>query len=343
MLKAMIEEMKLRSDFFEHQPIQTLYIGGGTPSILNETEINMLVLNARKIFNINSDAEISIEANPEDISSTLSQTWKDAGINRVSLGIQSLDEKTLIFLNRGHNRESAIHTMDILRDSGFNNISIDVITGIPGLDHQSLIENLERLCNKKPEHFSVYSLTIEDKTLLGYKRNKGQLDLNDEHSAEQYQITADLLKSNNYFPYEVSNFASENKFISKHNSSYWKMIPYLGIGPSAHSFNGKSRFKNYPNNALYIKSIKEGKLHGELEILSGRDIFNDTLLTGLRTIWGVDHLKLESMLGAEEKNKFSQAVNELLQTEDLIQEDKIIRIPEKKFIISDSILLKLLL
>jgi len=342
-LSALIQEMQLRKNFFNTEDIETLYIGGGTPSILEPQEINELIDNTTNIFRVKNSSEITIEANPEDITKENAEYWHKCGINRISLGIQSLDEKSLQFLNRMHSKETALNSIEILRDAGFKNISVDVITGIPNLENKKLIENLELLIEKKPEHFSVYSLTIENKTLLGYKSRLGKLIINEDHSADQYVMASKLLKDNSYFAYEVSNFASGVDYISKHNSSYWRMKPYLGIGPSAHSFDGKNRFRNHANNAQYFKTISEGKLYGETEILSDSEKFNDALITGLRTSWGVSVKLLEQYLNEDQKLTFKKIIEKLSNSENLQVENEWIKIPAEKFIISDSILVKLML
>lgn len=343
MLIALRKEMELRKDFLPNERIATLYIGGGTPSVLSGKEIRELIRYSQCLFDFDPHAEITIEVNPEDVSIELANHWIESGINRVSLGIQSLDFHSLHFLNRKHSRASSMYALDILRSAGFGNISIDIITGIPELSDETLEENLHSLMEKKPEHFSVYSLTIEEKTLLGFKQKKGELRLKDEHSAQQYELAKKILNHGNYIAYEVSNFALNQQLISKHNSSYWKMKPYLGIGPSAHSFDGKNRFKNYSNNARYIHAINQQKWAGEYESLSDKDIFNDTLITGLRTMWGVNSEQIANYLTIEERIKFNQIKQKLVAAGDVIQERETIKIPEEKYIISDSILIKLML
>lgn len=335
--------MNIRSHYFQDQKLETIYMGGGTPSILSSDETGRLIQHAIGVYGKIKNAEITIEANPEDVNTKIANDWLEKGFNRVSLGIQSLDENALRFLNRAHTRDTALDAIDTLRHAGFKNISIDIITGIPILSHEKLKENLEVLSEKMPEHFSVYSLTIEEKTLLGFRQARGKLSLADDHSAEQYELAREFLKRKNYFTYEVSNFAKDQDFISKHNSSYWKMKPYLGIGPSAHSFNGKNRFKNYPNNAMYMRALESGALHGEEEYLSAKDRFNDTIITGLRTMWGVELDSLNDLLHEEQKSAFKKIIQKLKSQEDIIEVEQRLKIPEEKYIISDSILIQILL
>ncbi|HEY9044662.1 MAG TPA: radical SAM family heme chaperone HemW, partial [Ohtaekwangia sp.] len=275
--------------------INTIYFGGGTPSLLSEDELNFLLETIRENFPVNPMAEITLEANPDDLSSTQLHKIREAGINRLSIGIQSFDDKVLHFLNRAHNSISAKSCVEEARQAGFKNISIDLIYAIPDQDHAMWKNNIQQALQLQPEHISSYSLTIEDKTVFGRWAATGKLKAaDDETAAAQLEILIDTLESAGLTQYEVSNFARPG-FESKHNSSYWKQEKYLGVGPSAHSYNNHSRQYNLSNNHQYIESMKRDVIPFTQEELTMEDKVNDFLLTTLRTVWGADLKKLQTL------------------------------------------------
>jgi oxygen-independent coproporphyrinogen III oxidase len=287
MVEALNKEVYLQKAYLEDELIETIYFGGGTPSLLSDKELGYLLNSIHTNFNVKAK-EVTLEANPDDLrAETLSQL-RHLGINRLSIGIQSLDDRILKFLNRSHTSEEAITCFDLSRKSGFNNLSLDLIYAIPGQDSASWKKIVERAIDLSPEHISAYSLTIEKKTVFGNWQRKGTLLVeSDEIAAEQMEILIDLLGSAGYDHYEISNFCKPGLH-SKHNSSYWLQKKYLGIGPSAHSYDGRSRQFNVRNNPFYIQSIEQGKVPFKLEILSRANKINEYLLTTLRTNWGCD-------------------------------------------------------
>ncbi|MBI1768732.1 MAG: radical SAM family heme chaperone HemW [Bacteroidetes bacterium] len=286
LVEAMCMELGLQKDYLGKEAVETIYLGGGTPSLLNERELEEIFTSIRKNFDVSETAEITLEANPDDLSFNNLQVMKKVGVNRLSIGIQSFDDRILKFLNRAHSAREATDCVHQSRIAGFNNISIDLIYAIPSQNDDLWKKNIEQAIAISPEHISAYSLTIEEKTVFGNWLKKGKLKSeSDEAAAIQMEILMDLLSHAGYEQYEISNFCKPN-FHSRHNSSYWKQQKYLGIGPSAHSYNGSSRQYNIRNNALYIQSMERSKIPSELENLSHANHINEYLLTTLRTIWG---------------------------------------------------------
>jgi oxygen-independent coproporphyrinogen III oxidase len=285
---SLIKELSLRQNYLAGEPVKTLYFGGGTPSLLKESELNEIVDNIYRLFEIQDDAEVTMEVNPDDLTSDKLNEIKTAGVNRLSVGIQSFDDSILKFLNRPHNAEAALKAVQAAREIGFDNISIDLIYAIPGQSQSAWLANIAQAISLQPQHISAYSLTIEPKTVFGNWHAKGKLNaISDEHAAGQLELLVDTLESAGYEQYEVSNF-SLRQYESKHNSSYWKDEVYLGIGPSAHSYNGVSRQYNVSNNNHYVKAISQAIIPSTTEVLTQEDRLNEYLLTRLRTRWGCD-------------------------------------------------------
>ena len=291
-LDSLKKEIELQKDYFktnsENEIIESVYLGGGTPSILSKAELLSIfdVLNAH--FQIDSQAEITLEANPDDLSKEKITELFQTQINRLSIGIQSFSNADLKFLNRIHTSEDAITSVKKSQDAGFSNITIDLIYGIQTLTNNQWERNLETAFSLGVHHISSYCLTIEPKTALYRFISSGKIQHIDESKgAEQFEILMDRMEAKNFIHYEISNFGKENYF-SKHNSNYWKRKKYLGIGPSAHSFDGETRQWNVSSNTAYIQSISEQKIPSEKEILSQSQKFNEYILTSLRTMWGID-------------------------------------------------------
>lgn len=287
LIQALLRELELQKNYVR-EPIRTLYFGGGTPSLLTSDELSALMDAVRNNYSLDTAAEITLEANPDDLSPEHLQKFHQVGINRLSIGIQSFDSNTLKFLHRIHDAARARQCLHDAREAGFNNISIDLIYAIPGLSEGAWIDALQEAIGFSPEHISCYSLTIEERTVFGNWKKKGKLmPAQDEIAALQFEKLMDLMSASGYEHYEISNF-SKPGFESKHNSSYWAGVPYLGIGPSAHSFDGDSRQYNVRNNAQYVKSIQQGVIPAELELLTRSNQINEYLLTSLRTSGGCD-------------------------------------------------------
>ena len=298
LVTAICREIELQKDYLPTRTLETIYFGGGTPSLLTESELGQIFETIYRIYQVEPDAEITLEANPDDLTSEKLIELKPF-INRLSLGIQSFHEPYLRFMNRAHNATESEQCVKLAQDSGFDNLTIDLIYGMSekllGIQSSSQTSDenlwqrdLEMAIALNTQHISAYNLTIEPQTALGNWLKKGKIKpVEEELSARQFEHMINYLNANDYEQYEISNFA-RNGHYARHNSSYWKRRPYLGVGPSAHSFNGVSRQYNIANNALYIKSIQEGNLSFEAETLTAFDQVNDYLLTSLRTIWGCD-------------------------------------------------------
>lgn len=294
---AICAEATLRKDYLLDQVVHTIYFGGGTPSILPLSEIEKILSHLKNTFRVDSNAEITLEANPDDLTSLTLDAWRKMGINRLSIGIQSFDAATLTFLNRVHSRQEAIEGVLRARQAGFHNINVDLIYAIPGRDKQILSHDLDVFRELNPEHISAYSLTIEEKTVFGRWAEKKKLaPESEEENANQFELVRDYLTAAGYDHYEISNYARPG-FISKHNSNYWKHETYLGLGPGAHSFNGHSRQANVAHNARYPPIIFKGVPAGETEILTAQEKVNEFLLTGLRTQWGCNLHFLKATFG----------------------------------------------
>ena len=289
-LEALKAEIYLQKNYLGDSKINTIYFGGGTPSVLSAEEINDIYAELSKYFIISDEAEVTLEANPDDLTKQKLSELSLTPINRLSIGIQSFSDKDLLFLNRVHNAKQAIASVKNAQQSGFNNITVDLIYGIQTLSNDQWKKNIEQVLALEVPHVSCYSLTVEPKTVLDTFIKKRKIPaISQEKSSEHFEILINEMFQNKFLHYEISNFCKEG-FYSKHNSNYWKGEKYLGLGPSAHSYDGHSRQWNVGNNSLYIKSIKEKKVPFEIETLSTTQKFNEFILTALRTMWGVDLL-----------------------------------------------------
>ncbi|WP_245750523.1 radical SAM family heme chaperone HemW [Algibacter pectinivorans] len=313
LIQCLVQELKLRKNELENQNIETIYFGGGTPSLLSCNELDFIIDAAYKYYNIVEHPEITLEANPDDLSDSVIQELAKSRINRLSIGIQSFYESDLKLMNRAHNVKEALKCLDEATKH-FDNISVDLIYGIPGLTNAAWIKNIETALAFNVPHISCYALTVEPKTALETFIKKGVIaNVDDDLAQEQFNILVDTLEAEGFVNYELSNFGKPEYF-SKNNSAYWLGKPYLGIGPSAHSFNGDQRSWNVSNNTKYIKSIQNNTLPNEIETLSKTDKFNEYIMTGLRTVWGVSLEKIENDFGETYKNYL------LKQSEIYIQE-----------------------
>jgi len=287
-INALLKEIELQSIYLGLEKVETIYFGGGTPSLLEEKDLGVIFETLYKTFIFSDNVEITLEANPDDISSDTLKTWKKAGINRLSIGTQSFIERDLKFMQRAHTVKQAKESINLAAKYGFNNITIDLIYGTPKLTNAEWQENLEFANNLPIQHLSCYALTVEENTILYHQIRKGKtIAPKDRKASEQFDILMEFAKNNNFEHYETSNFCKPN-YISKHNSSYWQGKKYLGLGASAHSFNGFTRQWNIANNKKYIESLNENKIPFELENLSETDRLNEYIMTGLRTKWGID-------------------------------------------------------
>lgn len=300
LLKAMKKEIELQKDYLT-TPLLSIYFGGGTPSILSVGEIKSMLDELEKHHRIEPDAEITLEANPDDLSPLKLKELMAAGINRLSIGVQSFFNEDLLFMNRAHDARQALTSIRTAQEAGIENISIDLIYGMPTLSDKNWRSNLRQVIELDVPHVSAYCLIVEPKTALAHFIRKGiSPDVDEERSNRQFSILMDEMKAANFIHYEISNFAKEG-FISRHNSNYWLGKKYLGIGPSAHSYNGETRRWNVANNNEYIRSIEKGEPCCQTETLSSFTKYNEYIMTSLRTIWGCDldyiltHFKEEAL------------------------------------------------
>jgi len=305
-IAALLKEIALTSsvknggsDYLGDEIIDTIYFGGGTPSLLDQEELDSIINKLHKSFTIDATAEITFEANPDDITLQKLQDWKDAGVNRLSIGVQSFFSEHLLWMNRAHSANQSLSVIELAKLEGFTNISIDLIYGVPGMTNAQWITNLQQAGELGVTHLSCYALTVEPSTAL-YKliRQHKTKDVDEEMQAAQFYILSDWAPSAGYEQYEISNFAKPG-MRSRHNSGYWQGKKYLGLGPSAHSFNGNSRQWNIANNALYIKSIHENKLPFEIESLTPVQQLNEYIMTSLRTAEGINTKHIEDQFGKE--------------------------------------------
>jgi oxygen-independent coproporphyrinogen-3 oxidase len=298
-LIAMQKEIVLQKNYLEGQKINTIYFGGGTPSVLSALELQRIFDDLNHHFDIASDAEITLEANPDDLDAKKIKDLRSTPVNRFSIGIQSFSDEDLRWMNRAHTSSEAVRAVKAAQDAGFENITIDLIYGLPEMDHHRWRNNLQTAFALEVKHISSYNLTVEPGTALGHAVKTGKAkEVDEQKSAEQFEIMLEAMKNAGFIQYEISNFCKNGMF-SKHNSNYWKKEHYLGLGPSAHSFNGVSRQWNKANNALYIKGMEAGKPEFEREELTIEQRYNEYVLTTLRTMWGADLSYIQNEFGIE--------------------------------------------
>ena len=287
LIDAICSELVLQKNFLTDE-VESIYFGGGTPSILSDSQLSKILNTIHSNYKIGTHLELTLEANPDDLTKEKTAMLKTSGVNRLSVGIQSFEDDLLKLMNRAHDSKQAIEALENCYAAGINNLNLDLIYGIPTQTLDSLQSDLEIIQHYKPAHISAYSLTIEPKTVFGNWSKKGNLKVvDDDVYIEHFHAVQKALRSNHFEQYEISNYCRDEKY-SQHNSSYWLGKHYLGIGPSAHSYDGKSRFSNVANNTKYIKDLQEGKVPNTEEILSINDKLNDYILTRLRTKWGLE-------------------------------------------------------
>ena len=336
MLEALRKELQLRHNEQTDKNLKTLYFGGGTPSLLTGDEVKMLVGEVAQYFDFAPDIEMTLEANPDDLSAVFLREIREAGINRLSIGTQSFHEADLRLMNRAHTAGEAEDSIKRAQDIGLTNISIDLIYGSSGMEVWK--QNLQKTIALEVPHVSSYALTVEPKTVLAHWVDTNKVAAPSEDlQNEQFHYLSDFLKDNSFEHYEISNFAKLG-YHSRHNSAYWEGKPYLGIGPSAHSYNGAEiRSWNVANNSLYIKSLAEGKRPAETELLSEKDRYNELLMIGLRTQKGTDVNKIKTDLGDEFFSRLLTDAREKLNDGFLVLENNHLKIPEKHWFLADGI------
>ncbi len=338
MLAALLHEMDLQQNYLKNQTVQSIYLGGGTPSLLNVSEISSLIGKARSVFKVAENIECTLEANPDDISAEKVAELKEAGINRLSIGIQSFHPDDLLFMNRGHDVAQAKKCIQTAIESGITNLSADLIFGFPLLTDAKWKDNIDTLLQYPVQHISCYAMTIEPRTALHAMIAKNKLPAPDDDGAgRQYEYLIHRLMEAGYEHYEISNFARKG-YRARHNSSYWKNEPYLGIGPSAHSYNGTERKWNISNNAQYIHKIMQDEIPCETERLTRSEKINEMIMVSLRTSDGLPLPTFWPMLADEEVNNFKQKMNAFIASGMLIiGEDEHLRLTDKGKLFADGI------
>ncbi len=337
-LKAMLSELEFQKDFLKSPDIDTIYFGGGTPSILSLEELEAFLSKIRQSFLLNPNTEITLEANPDDLTKSYLQGLQQMGINRLSIGIQSFDDKVLKWMNRSHDARQAKQALELASMAGFENLNADLIYGIPGTGKNYWAKQLSTLLRLKPAHISAYALTVEPQTVLGKRvKRHSQKEAADEQIATDYELLCQMTRHANYRHYEISNFALPG-CESVHNSKYWKAEPYLGIGPGAHSFRPGLRQWNIANNNLYVNKIKAGESWYEGETLSKMQQLNEYLMTRLRTRYGIHPVFIANTWGLAEKNRIINILKEWLR-QGLVQKDSSYwRLNEKAWLIADRLI-----
>jgi oxygen-independent coproporphyrinogen-3 oxidase len=332
LLAALLKETVLQAKYLEGSPVETVYFGGGTPSLLETGELSALLHAVRQAYQLSAGAEITLEANPDDITEEKLLTWKEIGITRLSIGIQSFFEEDLRWMNRAHNAAQAINALQ-LATRHFDNITIDLIYGTPGLTDEKWKSNVDKAISLGIPHLSCYALTVEPKTPLHKMIRQGiSADTNPDKQSEQFLLLMDWLKIAGYEHYEISNFALPG-FRSRHNSSYWQGKKYLGLGPSAHSFDGSSRQWNIANNAVYIDSLAKGIIPFEKEVLTASQRANEYIMTSLRTSEGMNL----DRLGDEEKEKVLADARKYLEHGSMKKEGNFLVLTNEGRLIADGI------
>ncbi len=312
LIKALHQELALRKKYLGGEVLETIYLGGGTPSLMFDAEIIELFKCIEDNFEIAADPEITLEANPDDLTQDYIEALGKTSVNRLSIGVQSFYEEDLLWMNRAHNQKQAHHAIEWSKAAGFKLITIDLIYGSPTTSDEHWLNNIQTAIDYGIEHISSYCLTVEEKTPLAKMLKKGEVkSVSNEQGARQFSLLIDTLESAGYEQYEISNFA-KNKQYAKHNTAYWQAKKYLGIGPSAHSFNGNTRSWNVANNNIYIRSLNKGELPLTTEILTEKEKYNEILMTGLRTMWGID-INLINAINPKLVNQLGQDIQPFIE------------------------------
>jgi len=340
-VKGIATEIQQRADFFRDEPINSIYLGGGTPSILSQAELSSIFTQLEKHFDLSELKEVTLEANPDDLSYEKLKALKSLPINRLSIGIQSLHQKDLDFMNRAHNSKEGIASVERSLEMGFEKLNLDLIFGLPNSNLAEWESNLDQLFALDFEHLSAYALTLEEGTRFHRQVERGKLkELDDHLVAEQYQFLQDFIQQQGWEQYELSNYCKNDK-IAIHNTAYWMNEKYLGIGPAAHSFDGKMRRWNVANNHLYNKQINAGEPYFQTEELSETDRYHEVLISRLRTKWGLSWEYLNDHFSETTLQHFKKCIE--MQNEALLIDEEKVQIKPKHWFTSDQILRELMM
>ena len=336
MVTAICKEIDLQKDFLTNKNLTTIYFGGGTPSLLETSEINQILERLSKNYSWENNIEITLEANPDDITTEKISKLRAGGVNRLSIGIQSFIDSELLASNRAHNSDESLKAVQICQDAGIDNLSIDIIYGMPSSTQDSWQYNIDKALELDVDHISSYALTVEPKTFLDHMVKKGGILLPKEMEVnKQYLQLIHSLTTAGYDHYEISNFAKPSKY-AVHNTNYWMSVPYLGLGPSAHSYQPTFRQWNINNNAKYIKSISKGVIPSEREQTKYADQFNEYIMTRLRTMWGVDLNELNNRFSSE-LNNVQKNIAKYIKSQHVLLEDNHYRLTPKGKLLADGI------
>ena len=338
LVKSEMKELVLRRDYLRNDLIETIYFGGGTPSLLSKYDINKLLGCVRQNFDVSPKCEITFETNPDDLTEDYLKSLRNCNINRLSIGIQSYNDQILKYLGRRHDSKLLDFNIETAKKVGFDNISVDLIFGIPGLDLTTYLESLNKVVQLDIQHISAYSLTIAEGTLFYKLRHQNKLkEISEDELLIQFNATIDILAENGFNHYEISNYAKEG-YKSRHNCSYWEDVNYLGIGPSAHSYNGVSRQWNISGTKKYCKMIDSRDSFFEIEFLTNKDKFNEYIITGLRTSKGVSRKFITETFDEPICKHFTKEIKNLLQQDLIYQDDDNVILTRRGILISDYIL-----
>lgn len=337
MTAAIAQEIVMRKSELPAVPLESIYFGGGTPSILTDEELGMILDTVSKHFDIRSDAEITLEANPDDLTAAKIRALRNSPVNRLSIGVQSFDDHDLKLMNRAHNSSEAERSIKSAQDAGLINITADLIYGLPDQTTRAWQNNIEKMIQLEVPHLSSYCLTVEPKTALAKFVKSGKIiPSGDNVASDHFDKLVELAELCGYEHYEISNFAKEG-FIAVHNSSYWKGKPYLGVGPSAHSYDGTTRRWNVANNMSYLKSITEGKTSYESETLNKNERYNERVMLGLRAKWGVNLADISKEFGSDYANYFRENIRLWIASGDVVTTNDVYTLTKKGKLLADRI------
>ncbi len=342
LVEAIIREAELRSGYLYNETVDTVYLGGGTPSLLSVTQAEKILAAVRRNFIVVSDPEITMEVNPDDVRAGYISSLAALGVNRISVGVQSWDDGRLKYLGRRHTARQSAEALEAVFSEGIKNVSADLIYGMPEMTTADLKQDIEKTLTFPVTHISAYHLTIEEGTPLYRLKEKGKLTETDEEtSSSMFMLLISLLREKGFLHYEISNFALEG-YISKHNSAYWKQVPYIGLGPSAHSFDRRSRQWNVSDVKEYIRSVNEGKVSFEREELDRLTLFNEYIMTALRTVWGIDLAHVENSYDKELHDYLVNMSGKYIRYGLMKRERDTLALTDQGRMISDNIIAELL-